>query len=148
MQNRQEVVFTWYWSNFVEWVQRSNKSCIVWPEEPWEDSSGLCWSNKLTGTSAHVILCLCVHTRAGVCLCATPYVRELGSGDPEYTRWNVKCVFWAAWGQGMSSRFTVTSISGPTRVWVLWQQVMGAGSWGVRLKAYWSPHTVIYTKTD
>lgn len=61
---------------------------------------GLCWSDRLAAEVlmepldlsfyACVFVCLC--TRALVCICASAYVGGLGSGTPEYTHWNVKCV--------------------------------------------------------
>lgn len=72
----------------------------------------------LLDVSFYFCVCLCTH--AMVCICVSAYVGGLGSGTPEYTRWNVKCVFWAARGQGMSPKLTVTTLSGMTRVRVLW----------------------------
>lgn len=74
-------------------------------------------------------LCLC--TRVMACICASAYVRGLGSGTQEYTRWNLKCVFWASIGQGMSPKLTVTISSGLTRVCVMsnsrwWVLMQGA----------------------
>ena len=38
-----------------------------------------------------IVVCVCV-PRAMVCVYVSAYVGGLGSGTPEYTRWNVKCV--------------------------------------------------------
>lgn len=36
---------------------------------------------------------VCLYTHALVCVYVPAYVGGLGSGTPEYTNWNVKCVF-------------------------------------------------------
>lgn len=62
-------------------------------------SSGLHWNFRLQITVLMKPLelsfypCVCLHTRAVVCICASAYVEGLGSGTPEYISWNVKCVF-------------------------------------------------------
>lgn len=64
---------------------------------------------------------VCLYTRAMACIYVSAYVAGLGSGTPEYTQWNVKCVFWAARGQGMSPKLTVNILRAwPHRVCVLW----------------------------
>lgn len=92
-----------------------------------DDSSCLCRANKIktvgfgfVRTSASIYFCVSLRTHATVCIYVSAYVGGLGSGTPEYTRWNVKCVFWAARGRGMSPKLTVTTLSGVTRVRVLW----------------------------
>lgn len=106
---------------------------------------------RLIGTSASVILFLCVHSWDGMhlCICICRRIRE----------WNPRihslefevCVFWAARGRGMSPKLTVTTLSGMTRVCVCyeWQQVMGACSCRVRPQAYWwPPHVFMYINTQ
>lgn len=73
----------------------------------------------------------CVRTRAMVCIYASAYVTGLGSGTPEYTCWNVKCVFWAARGRGMSPKLTVTTFKYHDRR----ACVMSDSRWRVRARA-------------
>lgn len=73
-------------------------------------SSGLHWNLRLQikvlmkPLELSFYACVCLHTRAVVCICASAYVGGLGSGTPEYTRWNVKCVFRVARGARNASQ--------------------------------------------
>lgn len=71
-----------------------------------------------------------VRTRAMVCIYASAYVGGLGSGTPEYTCWNVKCVFWAARERGMSPKLTVTTFKCHDRR----ARVMSDSRWRVRAR--------------
>lgn len=92
--------------------------------------------------------CMCLCTRAMVCIMCVCICRRTREWNPRIHSLECEvCVFWAARGQGMSPKLTVTTLSGVTQS----ARVMSDSRWWVRAhagcaqRACWSlPHVFTY----